>query len=226
MDMIIFGAGDQGRMNWEIANILGHKVIAFIDGIKTESPIPGIPFYSTIPPYFSELGPIGYVVAVGAPHSAFRLETSRRMKSEGFTHVNLIHPSAIISPSAKLGLGIQIMAGVHIGMNATIGNDVIINANSNIDHDCVLGDGVEIAPGVTLCGRVNVGERTWICVGSSVGPRLSIGPDTIIGANSTVLYDIPANVWAWGSPVRVIKNTNDPIEIETARYARELLNSK
>ena len=52
---------------------------------------------------------------------------------------------------------------------------------------------------------------------SVVLPGVTIGDDVIIGANSTVTHDIPANSVAVGSPARVICSLKDYLEKERSR---------
>jgi acetyltransferase-like isoleucine patch superfamily enzyme len=86
-----------------------------------------------------------------------------------------------------------------------IGDACIVNSSANVDHECVLGHGVHIAPGATLTGCVEVGDRSFIAAGAVVLPRIKIGSDSIIGAGSVVTRDIPDNVIAFGSPARIIR---------------------
>lgn len=62
-----------------------------------------------------------------------------------------IHPTAVVSPSARIGEGTVVMAGAIINAGAVIGKHCIINTGASVDHECVLGDYVHIAPRVALC---------------------------------------------------------------------------
>ena len=52
---------------------------------------------------------------------------------------------------------------------------------------------------------VTIGEGTWIAADVFVGPGVTIGDGTVVGARSSVFRDIPANTIAAGNPARVIK---------------------
>lgn len=79
---------------------------------------------------------------------------------------SLVHPSAIISPSAKLALGVQIMAGVIIQPHTTIAPHCIINTGAQIDHGCTIGAHSHICPGAILCADVVVAEGSLIPPGA------------------------------------------------------------
>ena len=72
--------------------------------------------------------------------------------------VNLIHPSARVSPLATLGHNVLIMAGVVITSNAIIGNHVCILPNSVVHHDVVIGDWSLVGSNVTIAGAAVIGD--------------------------------------------------------------------
>jgi putative colanic acid biosynthesis acetyltransferase WcaF len=53
---------------------------------------------------------------------------------------------------------------------------------------------------------IRIGENAWVAADVFVGPGVSIGDRSVVGARSTVLEDIPAGVIAAGYPARVIRN--------------------
>ena len=124
----------------------------------------------------------------------------------GFSPVNIVSKRAVISPSARLGSGICVMAGAVINVNTVIGNDCIINTNCSLDHDCIVGDHCHIAPGTAVSGTVHIGDTVQLGTGTSVIDGLTIGSGSFIGAGSAVVKNIPENVLAYGVPARIIRN--------------------
>ncbi|HLF18634.1 MAG TPA: acetyltransferase [Candidatus Omnitrophota bacterium] len=120
----------------------------------------------------------------------------------GFGFPNVIHPSAVVSGNAQLGRGVFIAAGVIIGPGSRIGNNAIINTTSSVDHDCVIEDHVHVAPGVTLCGGVFIGQGSLIGPGSTVIVGKRIAPGCLIGAGATVVDDCKEAGTYWGTPAR------------------------
>lgn len=122
-----------------------------------------------------------------AQHHPEREKIYEKIKSIGFQLPNIIHPKAIIEPSAELGEGNQIMANAVVGSAAQIGNNCIINSGAVVSHDCILQDNVHIAPGAILAGSVNVGKNTLIGMGSTIYIGLNIGQNVTIynGCNIT-----------------------------------------
>ncbi len=124
----------------------------------------------------------------------------------GWEPVNIIHPSAVVSPFAKLGNGILIEAGCLITPNPIIGNNVLINVGSQINHDNIIYDHVQIASGVITSGSVEIGENTLIDAGVIITKNKKVGANCIIGAGSVVTKDIPDNKIAYGVPCRIIRD--------------------
>jgi maltose O-acetyltransferase len=60
-------------------------------------------------------------------------------------------------------------------------------------------------------GDVIIEHAVWIGANVFINPGVKIGYNSIVGANSVVTKDIPANSIAVGTPARVIKQKTNPI---------------
>lgn len=94
-------------------------------------------------------------------------------------------------------------SGTVIGAFAsiTIGSHVKCGANTLITD----GDWHPEDPRSGEPKPVVIGDNVWLGVGAMVLKGAKIGANTVIGANSVVTGDIPANVVAAGNPCRVIR---------------------
>lgn len=82
-----------------------------------------------------------------------------------------------------------------------IGNDVRCGANTLItDSDWHLDD-----PRSSNPSKIVIENNVWLGVNVVVLKGVRIGLNSVIGANSVVTKDIPANVVAAGNPCKVIK---------------------
>lgn len=111
------------------------------------------------------------------------------------------------------------------GSNIRIGHSVFFNFNCVI-LDCALveiGDNVLFGPNVQvytashplgheerrsgreLAKAIQIGSDVWIGGGAILGPGVSVGERTVIGAGSVVTKDVPEGVFAAGNPCRVIR---------------------
>jgi acetyltransferase-like isoleucine patch superfamily enzyme len=58
-------------------------------------------------------------------------------------------------------------------------------------------------------GKVHLKKNCKIGSHSTILPGVTIGENTIIGANSLVLDDIPDNVIAFGIPVKIVRSIDE-----------------
>ncbi len=123
----------------------------------------------------------------------------------GMEPVSAIHPTAIISPSAILGRGCMIMAGVVINALARLGENVIVNTAAIVDHDCWLGDHVHVATGACLSGTVRVGHGAHVGSGAVIRNNIVIGDGAIVGVGAAVVKDVGKNEVVVGVPARPLK---------------------
>ncbi|PNZ70016.1 acetyltransferase [Staphylococcus croceilyticus] len=118
-------------------------------------------------------------------------------------YATLIHPSAIISPSAQIGRGTVVMPNAVINADTTIGKHVIINTGSIIEHDNQIGDYVHVSPNAALAGGVKVGNESHIAINSAVLPLVEIGEKCIVGAGATVIKNVKSESTVIGTPAKI-----------------------
>lgn len=190
--MYLYGASGHGKVIKEIVEANGVRVEGFVDDNEHLNTFVDCPVFHSA----EDLTPV--IVSIG--NNRIRKMIVERLNCEFCT---AIHPSAIVSPSARIGEGTVVMAGAIINANVVIGKHCIVNTGATIDHDVVLEDYVHVAPGVNISGATKVGEGTWLGVGSCVIQCLNIGKNCMIGAGSVVVKDIPNDVTAYGNPCRI-----------------------
>jgi sugar O-acyltransferase (sialic acid O-acetyltransferase NeuD family) len=209
--LIMWGASDQCRVNYPILKQLGCHIAALVDDTPGKcSPLSGIPIFEGelgLDSFLrkTQIGDLGFVVAIGNPFGRIRMELHRLLKEKGLLPVSIADPTALICKTVVYGEGLQVMPAAILHNDVEIGDQCIVNTRALIEHDCVLEDGVEVGPGAVLCGRVRVGRNSWIGANATVRPRIVVGDNSIIGAGSVVVTDIPSNVVAVGVPAKVIR---------------------
>lgn len=122
---------------------------------------------------------------------------------------------AWIEPPFYCDYGSQIRLGARVFVNM---NCVFLDpAPIEIGAEAKLGPGVQLltathplpaaerVAGPELARPITIGARAWLGGGVIVGPGVTIGHDTVIGAGSVVVRDIPPSVVAVGNPCRVIR---------------------
>jgi UDP-perosamine 4-acetyltransferase len=201
--VVIIGGGGHAKVVIESLRASGETVVAIVDADPTPREVLGVPVLGDdlMLPILREQGLSKLFVALG--DNRLREKLGRKARELGFILVNGIHPSAIISPSARLGEGVAVMAGVAINADSRIADLAIINTGAIVDHDCQLGAACHLGPASALAGGVTIGERAFLGVGARVIPGVSIGADTIVGAGGVVVRDLPDGVLAVGVPAQI-----------------------
>ena len=122
----------------------------------------------------------------------------------GYRFADAIHPNASISRTARLGEGLQVMAGAVVNSDAQLGANVIVNSGAVVEHDCILGDSVHVAPGAVVLGGVKVGNGTHVGAGATVVQNLSVGEHCLIAAGAVVVNSVTDHQTVMGVPAKVI----------------------
>lgn len=204
MRLAILGASGHGKVVADMALLLGYTDVGFFDDAwPRKSSVGRWSVIGTTDTLLSSKANFDAVI-VGLGDNRVRLEKHGLLAADGAPLVTLVHPTAIVSNFAQIGIGSLICAGAVVNVDATLGTGVIVNTGAAVDHDCRLADGVHIAPGGYLSGNVEVGAGTWIGVGACVKQGVHIGSDVMVGAGAAVVSDIPDGVTVVGNPARPI----------------------
>jgi len=126
----------------------------------------------------------------------------------GFNLINVIHPTAVVSPSVRMGSGNRIFAGAIINPDAVLGNNIAITTGAIVDHECHVGDHAQIAPGAQLAGNVTLGEGSLVGIGASIIQGVRIGRYSIVGGGAVVINDVPDYTTVVGVPARTVKGNS------------------
>lgn len=118
---------------------------------------------------------------------------------------------------------------VVIGGKTVIGQECTISAyrHVRIGEQCVIADRamfidfdhgvVEVERPIRLQGiykrDVDVGSNVWVGYGACVLRGVRVGDNAIIGTNSVVTKDVPANAVVGGVPARVLRMRDAPREL-------------
>ena len=120
---------------------------------------------------------------------------------------SVISATAIISKlNVTLGEGLNIMHGVIIHPEASIGKGTLLNCRSIVHHECVVGEFCEICPGAILAGNVTIGNGTTIGTGAVILPKITIGANAFVAAGAVVTENVPDNTLVAGVPARIKKS--------------------
>jgi len=202
--LAIVGASGHGKVVADLAELLGYEVTFFDDAYPKKKNIEHWSVMGTFDELLKNKSDYNNaVVAIG--NNSIRAHISQQLIDAYFDLPLLIHPQAVVSKYAKVFSGSVVFANAVVNAFAQVGRNCIINTGAIVEHDCIIGHAAHLSPNVALSGGTKIGNFSWLGVGSVTKQLVEIGDNTIIGANSTVISNIPSNVIAVGTPAVINK---------------------
>jgi len=115
----------------------------------------------------------------------------------------------IISQLSRKRTGIEIHPGAKIGKRVFIdhGSGVVIGETTEIGDDCTIYQGVTLGGTGKDVGKRHptIGNGVTIGAGAKVLGPIHIGDQSLVGAGSIVLKDVPGGCTVVGNPGRIVK---------------------
>ena len=139
--LLILGAGGFGQMAKETALELGYEEVVFLDDAADGEDVIG-----RCCDYI--LRHEEYPVAVAAfGNNKTRLYWTDKLLEAGYQVPAMVHPSAVVSPSAVLESGCFVMQRAVVNTHTRIERAALINSGAVVDHDSVVCAGAHVGLG-------------------------------------------------------------------------------
>lgn len=148
----------------------------------------------------------------------------------------IIHPSAVIDSTAKIGDGsmvwvnVQIREGTKIGKNCILSKDVYVDCNVEIGDNCKIQNSVSVYNGVTIESQVFVGPN--VSFTNDKVPRAFntdwkitktlVQQGASLGANSTIICGIVIGKYSMIAAGSVVTKDVPPYTLVAGNPARVL----
>jgi UDP-3-O-[3-hydroxymyristoyl] glucosamine N-acyltransferase len=104
---------------------------------------------------------------------------------------SVIHPSAVISRSAKIGAGVFVGPLAVVSANAVVEDFSIVHIHASVGHDALVGEYSAILPGARISGNVRVGKRVFVGSNAFINAGVSVGDDSQVDALTYVARNVP-----------------------------------
>lgn len=208
--LLIVGAGGFGRevlwtaeevpedrRSWEIAGFLDDDV----DGARRELAEKGfsLPVLASPADYEPREGEV-LVCAIAEPRR--RLEVCEALRARGARFGSVLHPTALLHPSCKVGDGLIMRHYSGVGPNSVLGDFVTINFLAGPGHDTVIGDGCTFGPHSDVMGAATLGRGVLLGSHAAVLPGAKVGDFATVGAGTVVVKRAAAGTTVFGVPAR------------------------
>jgi UDP-perosamine 4-acetyltransferase len=149
-----------------------------------------------------------FIGAGGASDTGPRQRLYELAQGKGFEIASIVHPSAVVSPSARVGRAGTFLANAVVNAQAELGENVLVNTGAIIEHDCRLENHVHVASGARLASGVVVGVGAHVGAGATVLEGRSIGSGAVVGAGAVVTRDVRPETVVAGVPARPLGSSS------------------
>ena len=180
--LLLVGAGGFGRVVLEHAS--NHYDCAFLDDGEA-TVVDGVPVIGKTADMAS-FYPEYKLLLVTIGNNSLRERLYKEADAIGYSFLNIIHPSAYVSPHAHIGVGCVIMNNAVVQNNARCGDGCILNPGVELHHDSAIGNYCLIYTNSVVRSLTSVGDRVWIGSNSTIPTGITIQNDEVIEDNSAV----------------------------------------
>jgi sugar O-acyltransferase (sialic acid O-acetyltransferase NeuD family) len=185
--LLVVGAGGHGRAVAEAAELSGQfEVVGFLDDALPAGK--SVLNVAVLVP----MGSMGYhraaadqtIVAIG--NNAVREKLMHQLAAAGLALATVVHPRAIVSPSAVLGAGSSVMAGAIVGTEARLGVGSIVNCGAVVDHHAIVEDFGHLGVNASMAGATVLGRGGWMQAGTALGYAVKVPPGVTLAPGEAV----------------------------------------
>lgn len=201
-EVIMIGAGGHAESVADSLDNNTYKLVGFIDSNKIGQHM-GLPILGKEITDIHDYQSYSYFVSIGDVR--YRKFWFNKLLELELPVINVIDKTAIISPSASIGIGNFIGKLAIVNAGSVIGDNNVINTKALIEHECRVGNHTHISTNSTINGDVVIDDSVFfgssaVCIG-----QLKIGRAAIVGAGSVVINDVEPLTTVVGVPAKMIK---------------------
>jgi sugar O-acyltransferase (sialic acid O-acetyltransferase NeuD family) len=147
---------------------------------------------------------VDVVFGLSTPKDKVRLYAE--LVASGHIHFpRVVHPTSLIAPTARLGVGVIVFPWVAVWNEVNIGDICLLCTSSHVGHETCVGSFSSIYPKANISGGVDIGQAVTVGVNATILPGLHISRDSCVGASANVIHDVPAGAVVVGNPAREVK---------------------
>jgi sugar O-acyltransferase (sialic acid O-acetyltransferase NeuD family) len=163
------------------------------------------------------------VTVVGPPEDASRFPDARFVLGEGSSRdwwsrtevvartgvaidrwETFIHPTAMVSPHARLGPGSAVFEYACIGGSVEMGEFGTVDQHVVVGHHAKIGRNTLIITATVVSPYCEIGSDCFIAMNATIA-RTTIGDLVEVGAGSVVIKPVPSNSVVVGNPARRVR---------------------
>jgi len=211
--LVLVGAGGFARETAELVRAVNDvcptwDLLGYLDDAPAlnGATVSGLPVLGGLD-HLDEHPDAAVVVCIGNPGNyVARAKVVARLGLPADRYATLVHPTAVVPRSARLGVGTVVHATTVLTCDVTVGAHVAIMPAVVLTHDDVVGDFATFGAGVRLAGATVIETGAYIGSGALVREHLTVGAWSMVGMGSVVTRSIPTGEVWMGSPARYLRD--------------------
>jgi len=201
MNVIVVGASGFGRELLQYVqdahrNTAGIRIKGFLDDDPAKAGGGVVGDTSTYPIAEDDR----FVISLG--DAGLRRALAERLSRRGARFVSIVHPTAYVAPSARIGDGCIVAPFAHVGAYAQVGDHVLLNVHSSAGHDSRIGPYCVCSPYSVVNGGSELGAGVFLGTHATITPEIRVGAGSRVAAGAAVYRDVPGGSLAAGNPAR------------------------
>ncbi|MGL2964106.1 NeuD/PglB/VioB family sugar acetyltransferase [Flavobacterium sp. RSB2_4_14] len=206
-NLVIIGASGFAREMYDLAlACYGNQSDFRIKGFLSDNPsniedLGYPPVLNTVTDYEPVDGDV-FFCAIGNLYH--RKKTVEIILSKGGKFINLIHPTAIISPSVKLGIGVGIKSFCVLASDVTVEDFTFLQSSVIMGHDVHIGRFCQVNSFSFFAGYVRVHDMVSVNAGVRIIQNIVVEEESVVGIGSVVLHRVRKNTTVFGNPAKRI----------------------
>lgn len=204
-NLVIIGAGGLAREAYDLAylcygNNSGFRVKGFLsDGPSDIESLGYPPVLAKVANYDVEPDDV-FFCAIGKVYD--RKKTVEIILSKGGKFINLIHPTAVISPSVKIGTGVAIKAFCVLSSDVIVEDFSYLQSSVIMGHDVHIGRFCQVNSFSFFAGYTRIHDLVTVNAGAKTVQNVVIEEESVVGIGSVVLNRVKKGTTVFGSPAR------------------------
>lgn len=211
-ELIIIGASGSGKDVYQVIHDINvrekkYQVIGFIDsnpdlgGSKSAE----LPVLGDVDYLARKNQALAFACGIGRPANKYKMIRQVISLMPQADWPVLIHPSALVSSSAKIGRGVIVCAQCVIQPDAVIEEFTLLNIATIVGHDSSIGPFGNLNPRTFIAGNCQIGGYFHAGAGTVVIDHLRVGNHVHTAAGSVVVADVVDDIMVAGHPARLVR---------------------